>query len=153
MFEPLPDPTALPRRLSPPRARPTILAVDDAKSVRELLRLHLTNAGYDVITAEDAIIAGKAVLESPPNLIITDLVMPYMNGIEFVRAMQADDTVPDIPVVFLTGADDPGPQTQSVRAAAWLKKPINVNRLLEVVALHVVPPQPAPADSIHGRGS
>jgi CheY-like chemotaxis protein len=58
----------------------TILVVDDDESMRELLRLHLTNAGYDVRLAEDAVVAGQLVLRNPPDLIIADVEMPYMDG-------------------------------------------------------------------------
>jgi two-component system chemotaxis response regulator CheY len=114
-----------------------ILVVDDAGSVRELLRLHLTHAGYEVSTAEDAMLAGRQVLEQPPHLIITDIDMPYMSGIELVAALRSDPGVPDIPVIFLTAGDERAGMDGRLRAAAWLRKPVNAARLLEVVALQV----------------
>ena len=118
-----------------PRAR--ILVVDDAEDTRNLLRLQLSNAGYEVETAEDAIAAGRRVLESPPHLLITDVQMPFMTGIELVAAMRGDGAVPDIPVIFLTASDDVDSQRGLLRAAAWLRKPVNGERLLQVVALQV----------------
>jgi two-component system chemotaxis response regulator CheY len=120
-----------------PKAR--ILVVDDAKSSRELLRLHLAGAGYEVETAEDAIDAGRRVLRDPPHLIITDVSMPYMSGTEFVAAMRADEAVPDIPVIFISAKEPAGREAQQLRAAAWLVKPVNAERLLEIVALQVPP--------------
>jgi CheY-like chemotaxis protein len=114
-----------------------ILVVDDAKVSRELLKLHLSDAGYEVETAEDAIDAGKRVLRDPPHLIITDVDMPYLSGTDFVAALRADDGLPDIPVIFLSANDTSSRQDRRLRAAAWLLKPVSVERLLEVVALQV----------------
>ena len=114
-----------------------ILVVDDAEYSRELLRVHLTNAGYQVETAEDAIAAGKRVLQEPPHLIITDVHMPFMSGIEFVSALRQDEEVAHIPVIFLSASEDPDGEDRRLRAAAWLRKPVNAERLLEVVALQV----------------
>jgi two-component system nitrogen regulation response regulator GlnG len=118
-------------------AKARILVVDDAEDTRNLLRLELSNAGYEVETAEDAIVAGRRVLESPPHLLITDVHMPFMTGLELVAAMRADGGVPDIPVIFLTASDDVDSQRGPLRAAAWLRKPVNGERLLQVVALQV----------------
>ena len=111
--------------------------MDDAKYSRDLLQLHLTNAGYEVETAEDAIAAGRRVLADPPHLIITDVNMPFMSGIEFITALRSDEGLPDIPVIFLTAEENPDGQIKQLRAAAWLRKPVNADRLLEVVALQV----------------
>ena len=80
----------------------TILVVDDDANVRELLKLHLGAAGYEVHVAADAIAAGYLVLRSPPDLLICDVNMPHMDGFEFVSALKADTTIPHFPVIFLT---------------------------------------------------
>ena len=114
-----------------------ILVLDASKSTRELIALHLSNAGYEVVTAEDAIIAGKLVLQSVPDLIITDIEIPYMSGIEFVAALRADPSIPHIPVIFLTSSEAARQRAKHLQAAAYLNKPTSADRLLEVVALHV----------------
>ena len=81
---------------------PSILVIDDDESIRQLLQLHLSAAGYEVQVAADAISAGYMVLRSPPNLIITDVNMPHMDGFEFIAALKSDKSIPDIPVIFLT---------------------------------------------------
>src|SRR5205814_3106573 len=83
-----------------------ILVVDDDESMRDLLRLHLTAAGYDVEVAADAIAAGYLVLKRPPDLIISDVNMPHMDGFEFIEALKADKTLPPIPVIFLTSMEE-----------------------------------------------
>ena len=103
--------------------------------MRELLRLHLGNNGYQVTVAEDAMAAGHLVLQDRPDLMIVDVEMPYMNGYEFVAAIKADPSTRDIPVVFLTTDADVAEHAIKLRADAYLNKPIMANRLLEVVAL------------------
>src|SRR4051794_24015961 len=84
-------------------SKPRILFVDDNKDMRTLLHLHLSNAGYDVWAAEDAIEAGKIVLHSVPDLMVVDVALPFMSGIEFVSTIIADQTIPTFPVIFATG--------------------------------------------------
>src|SRR6266850_319901 len=79
--------------------RANILVVDDDVSMRELLELHLSNAGYSVALADDAIAAGRMFLGSTPDLLLIDVSMPYMSGLDFVATVFADVTVPIIPVV------------------------------------------------------
>ncbi|HSG77200.1 MAG TPA: response regulator [Burkholderiales bacterium] len=114
-----------------------ILVVDDDESIRDLLRLHLTSAGYEVEVAADAIAAGYKVLKSPPDLIITDVRMPHMDGFEFVAALRADTTVPRIPVIFLTSVEDGDARGRELGAVGYITKPVRSDRLLSLVAQHV----------------
>ncbi len=114
----------------------SILIVDDDQSLRELLRLHLSSAGYDVSTASDGIEAGYSVLKKPPDLIITDVNMPHMDGYEFVQALKADKSLPKIPVIFLTSMDD-FERGKRLGAVGYITKPVRADKLLEVVAEHL----------------
>jgi len=114
-----------------------ILVVDDDDSIRELLRLHLSSAGYEVQVAEDAIAAGYLVLKGPPDLIITDVSMPHMDGFEFVAALRADSSLPRIPVIFLTSVEDGDARGRELGAAGYVTKPVRADRLLSLVAQHV----------------
>jgi two-component system chemotaxis response regulator CheY len=115
----------------------TILIVDDDESIRELLRLHLSGAGYEVDVAADAISAGYMVLRRPPDLIITDVAMPHMDGFEFVAALKADKSLPPIPVVFLTSVEDGDHRGKELGAVGYITKPVRADRLLSLVAQHV----------------
>jgi CheY-like chemotaxis protein len=115
----------------------TILVVDDDESIRELLRLHLSAAGYEVNLAEDAIAAGYLVLRSPPDLIISDVNMPHMDGFEFVSALKADSTIPHIPVIFLTTFEEGDDRGKDLGVVGYLTKPIRADRLLALVVRHV----------------
>jgi two-component system chemotaxis response regulator CheY len=130
-------------------AQRTVLVVDDHAAMRELLKLHLTNAGYEVVVAEDALVAGRQLMKSPPDLLLIDVNMPYMNGVEFVATLLADGTVPCVPVVFITGA----PVTLQAEAlgAEVLRKPFVVKQLLEVVdrRMRAIPAAIPEADRPH----
>jgi DNA-binding response OmpR family regulator len=114
-----------------------ILVVDDDENIRELLRLHLTSAGYEVEVAADAISAGYTVIKAPPDLIITDVKMPHMDGFEFVAALRSDTTLPRIPVIFLTSMDDGDARGRDLGAVGYVVKPVRADRLLSLVAQHV----------------
>jgi CheY-like chemotaxis protein len=114
-----------------------ILVVDDDESILELLRLHLTGAGYAVQVAPDAISAGYMVLRKVPDLIITDISMPHMDGFEFVAALKADKSLPYLPVVFLPSMEDGDHRGKELGAVGYLTKPVRADRLLALVAQHV----------------
>ena len=84
------------------RERERILVVHPDDERREELRLQLKAADYEVMVAEDAVLAGHRVVEQPPDLIVAAADMPYMSGAEFAAALRADETLPEIPVVLLT---------------------------------------------------
>ena len=115
----------------------TILIIDDDESMRELLRLHLRSAGYEVQVAEDAIAAGYMVLKQPPDLIITDVNMPHLDGFEFIEALRADKTLPEIPVIFLTSMEEGDQRGKSLGVVGYITKPVRADRLLAMVAQHV----------------
>jgi CheY-like chemotaxis protein len=114
-----------------------ILVVEDDASLRDLLRLHLSAAGYEVQVAEDGIAAGYKVLNAPPDLIITDVNMPNMDGFEFVAALKADKSLPPIPVIFLTSVEDGDQRGRELGAVGYVTKPVRADRLLALVAQHV----------------
>ena len=122
----------------------TILIVDDDESLLELLKLHLTAQGYEVRLAKDAIEAGHSVLDNPPDMIITDVMMPYMDGFEFIAALKSDATLPKIPVIFLTSVADGNSRGKELGAVGYLTKPVRAERLAAMVAEHLpvkTPPQ------------
>lgn len=114
-----------------------ILIVDDDESLRELLRLHLSAAGYEVQVAPDAIAAGYLVLQGAPDLIITDVNMPHMDGFEFVAALRSDPALASIPVIFLSSVEDGEARGRELGAAGYVTKPVRADRLLALVAQHV----------------
>ena len=114
-----------------------ILVVDDDDSLRELLRMHLASAGYEVATASDGISAGYLVLKNPPDLILSDVSMPHMDGFEFVAALRADKALAHIPVIFLTSMEEGDNRGKELGAVGYLPKPVRADRLLQLIARHV----------------
>ena len=124
-------------------AKGKILVVDDAKSIRETMQLQLLHAGYEVMLAEDAVVAGRLLLKERPDMVIVDVNMPYMDGYEFCAALKSDPETRDIPVVFLSASHDVADRAPEVGAVAFLHKPVLADRLLAVVAL-ARKPKPKP---------
>lgn len=121
-----------------------VLVVDDDECLRELLSLILRRAGYDVCLAEDAIDAGRMILEAAPDVMIVDVNLPYMNGFEFVSALRSDRAVPFISVIFLTARKDAAIRAREFRAPCLLK-PVQADKLLATVASRaLIPPPLAP---------
>ncbi len=116
---------------------PTVLVVDDDPAIRDLLRIHLGNAGYRVPRAEDAIVGGHMLVKEPPDLLLLDLDMPYMTGLEFLQALRSDTSLPKFPIVFLTANPEGRELAASLGAAGYLAKPILLNDLLNEVSRHL----------------
>lgn len=112
-----------------------ILIIDDDPEFASLMRMHLTAAGYTAEMAEDAIEGGKILLARPPNLLLCDIGMPYLNGLELISLMQSDAHSSSIPVVFISGRSDSSTMARAVElgAADFLSKPITREQLLQTV--------------------
>jgi CheY-like chemotaxis protein len=117
-----------------PARKGRIAVVDDDRFIRYLLDLHLRKAGYEVFAAEDAVAAGRVILQQVPDLILCDLDMPYMDGYEFVTALRTDPATRDIPVIFLTVSKSLDERAKPLRAG-HLVKPVTADELLRAVAL------------------
>jgi DNA-binding response OmpR family regulator len=113
-----------------------ILVVDDDELTRELLYLHLSNAGYEVHLAEDGIAAGYAVLQKPFHLLLADIEMPFMDGFDLVRAIRGEPSAASMPVIFLTSNGEHEDRAKQLGAAAFLRKPPHADQLLAAVAKH-----------------
>jgi DNA-binding response OmpR family regulator len=88
-------------------ASPRVLVVDDAPSLRDLLKTMLSDAGYTVATAEDGLAALDRIAEAPPDLLILDLMMPRLDGfavLEWVRA-HTNPQIRELPVVLVSAKD------------------------------------------------
>ena len=128
----------------PPAApKAKIVIIDDDRFIRYLLDLHLRKAGYEVFAAEDAVAAGRVILECRPHVILCDVDMPFMDGYEFVSALRADPVTRNIPVIFLTVNKSVGDRAKQL-GAGHLTKPVMADELLRAVA-QAAPPPPPPA--------
>ena len=108
------------------RAR-RILIVDDESSMRFLLRFILESAGYEVIEAHHGAAALERVKESRPNLVVTDLMMPVMNGRDLVGRLRADPATASIPILLISA----NPNAEVVGVDAFVGKPFPLEAVVE----------------------
>lgn len=115
----------------------TILVIDNQETARDLLNFDLKFAGYEVLLAEDAIAAGNLVLQGAPDLIISNVELPYLSGLELAAALRNDDSIPRIPIILLASTDDGREQAAALGIEAYEVKPVEAARILELVKAHL----------------
>jgi len=113
----------------------TIMTVDDSRSVRQMVSFTLQQAGFQVMEAEDGADALRKLNGGKVNMVITDLNMPNMNGIELTRALRADADHKFVPIILLTteSQDAKKQEGRAAGATGWIVKPFNPEQLLAVV--------------------
>lgn len=113
----------------------SILVVDDSASIRQMVTLTLSGAGYGTLEAVDGEDGYSKAIANPIRAVITDLNMPRMNGIEFIRKFRAHPSSAGVPIVFLTTESDEAMKRQAKEAGAiaWIVKPFKQDQLLAVV--------------------
>ena len=112
-----------------------ILVVDDTRVIQHVVRHILQKADYFVTVASDGDEALEILEDEPHDLVITDVSMPNMSGIELIAAMRANETLASIPVVMMTGTGDEADviEAQSVKPDGFLTKPVGSQNLLAEV--------------------
>jgi CheY-like chemotaxis protein len=106
-----------------------ILVVDDEPDLRAIARRVLERAGHEVREAGDGQAALDLVGQSPPDLILTDIMMPLMDGYELIRRIQADPATAEIPILAMSGFY-PRPLDADVRI---ISKPYRLRELVTAV--------------------
>lgn len=112
-----------------------ILCVDDEPDILEILKYNLSNEGYNVSTAKDGELAIKEANESIPNLIIMDVMMPNMDGIEACEILRKDQKFNDTIIMFLTARGEDFSHVAAYEAGAddYVTKPVKPKVLLSKV--------------------
>jgi len=107
----------------------TILVVDDKSNVRTLVREYLTEAGFRVVTAENGQNAFYAARQEKPDLILLDIMMPEMDGFEFIRAYRKES---DTPVILLTAKTEESDKVVGLELGAddYVTKPFGMRELV-----------------------
>jgi two-component system chemotaxis response regulator CheY len=103
-----------------------ILLVDDCKTTRKLLGHYLKTRGYSVVFAENGLDALEKLGTDPVNLVMTDLNMPYMDGMELIKTLRADPTWTDLPILMVTTENDEEERQKAFSNGAngYLVKPV-----------------------------
>ena len=111
----------------------TILVIEDDLAFRDLLRMHLRQAGYTVQIAEDPEEGLRSLLETPPDLILLDLDLPYMSGFELLEAFRSDPTSQKIPVIVVTGhgEEDVHDRCRNIGIDGFFVKPFKSEHLIQ----------------------
>ena len=112
----------------------TILTADDSASMRQMISFTLRDAGYDVVEAVDGRDALAKITLSTPQMLITDLNMPNMDGIELIRQVRALPQCKYIPIVMLTteSQDAKKQEGRAAGASGWIIKPFRTEQLVMV---------------------
>lgn len=115
---------------------PTVMVVDDSLTVRKITSRLLTREGYNVILAKDGVDALEQLIEEQPDVILSDIEMPRMDGFDFVRNLRADDRWGAVPVIMITSrtADKHRNYALEIGANHYLGKPYDEEELLQLVA-------------------
>lgn len=111
---------------------PTILVADDEPINRTLIQRRLEKAGYYVLAAENGREAVEAALRSLPDLIILDVMMPLMDGLEACRLIKENEATHDIPIIFLSARDETDVKVSGLSLGAndYISKPFKAEELL-----------------------
>jgi CheY-like chemotaxis protein len=129
------------KQLVEPRPRETnrvsrILIVDDDPNIVQMLSDILTDEGYEVATATQSLRAFDRAKEAQPDLILMDIMMPYLDGLDQIKLLSLDDDLKDIPIIVITakaraleGIED----LRALRIVDYLYKPFEISDLLEKI--------------------
>ncbi|RGP37256.1 response regulator [Pseudotabrizicola alkalilacus] len=112
-----------------------ILAVDDSLTMREMLRQTLTEAGFHVVLAEDGLDALDRLPGAEPDLILTDLNMPKMDGFGLIDAVRNGDMYARVPILVLTteSAATLKDRARTAGATGWITKPFDEQSLVSTI--------------------
>jgi DNA-binding response OmpR family regulator len=112
-----------------------VLIVEDTLAIREEIFDILMMEGYEVFQAENGRVGFEIALKKKPDLIISDILMPEMNGFEMFDKLQKNDETKNIPLIFLSAKGEQQDISAGMELGAenYLTKPINVTDLLHVI--------------------
>lgn len=112
-----------------------ILAIDDSRTIREMLRITLTTAGFDVHVAEDGIDGIEMLEKVGPDVVITDINTPRMDGFGVINSIRKNRSDRAIPILVLTteSANDLKQRARESGATGWIVKPFDDAKLISAI--------------------
>ena len=113
----------------------TVLTVDDSRTMRDMLMMALSDAGYRVIQAEDGVHGLEVLQSEQPDVIVTDINMPRMDGFGFIEGVRGNDRYRVVPILVLTTESDAEKKDRARRAGAtgWIIKPFDPVKLITAI--------------------
>ena len=114
----------------------TIITVDDAVTIRKMVTFTLQPTGHRILEAGDGVQAFEIIQKQPVDLILTDINMPNMDGIELTRQIRTLPAYGRTPIILLTTESEPNKKAQGKEAGAsgWIVKPFQQDQLLALVS-------------------
>ena len=112
-----------------------ILTVDDSRTMRDMLRLALTSTGFEVVQAVDGQDGLEVLERETPDLVITDINMPKLDGFGFIEGARRTERFRVLPILVLTTESDPEKKqrARSAGATGWIVKPFDPVKLVDVI--------------------
>ncbi|HCD53196.1 MAG TPA: DNA-binding response regulator [Balneolaceae bacterium] len=113
-------------------AKQTILVVDDERDLLDLIEYNLKKEGFEVLKAENGEQGIEIARENKPDLVLMDIMMPKMDGLEAVEIMRKDDELKRIPIIFLTARSDEKTEVEGLNKGGddYITKPISTTKLV-----------------------
>ncbi|MFH0930391.1 MAG: response regulator [Candidatus Zixiibacteriota bacterium] len=114
-----------------------ILVIDDEAEITEIIETFLKDAGYQVLIENSSVMGIERAKNFKPDLILLDIMMPFMDGYEVCDELKKNKETENIPVIFLTGKDAKSDEGRSFKVGGdmYIKKPFSCDRLLEIVRI------------------
>ena len=114
---------------------PSVLIVDDEPLTRNLLRLMLERAGFDILEAEDSLKALLSVSENKPDVIVLDVMMPHMDGLTVCEKLRSNPETAVLPIILLSARVNPEAVQEGMEAGAdeYLGKPVSREELIRTI--------------------
>ncbi|AJE46900.1 response regulator [Celeribacter indicus] len=114
-----------------------VLAVDDSRTMRDMLTLALSSAGFTPHLAEDGLHGLELLEEVTPDVIITDINMPRLDGFGFIDAVRAEERWRRVPILVLTteSADELKARARAAGATGWIVKPFDPAKLVKALQM------------------
>ncbi|RVJ96072.1 response regulator [Sinorhizobium meliloti] len=112
-----------------------VLTVDDSRTIRNMLLVTLNNAGFETIQAEDGVEGLEKLDTANPDVIVTDINMPRLDGFGFIERVRKNDRYRAVPILVLTTESDAEKKNRARQAGAtgWIVKPFDPTKLIDAI--------------------
>ena len=117
------------------KVKPSVLVIEDDETMRAALKRILESEGLDVRTAADGTQLGEAIGDKPIDLIILDVGLPWINGLELAKLLREHDSLKEIPLVFISGKTSEFDVKRGFEAGAdyYIKKPFEIDKVKKTI--------------------